>query len=997
MKCWIGLIVSLLLGLGIAIRANAQTPNIVLAVKLTDYQQSSANDRQTVGAELGVQVGFATTAPVGTNVQLKGPGGNTATLQRQSDGSYALQLSFADVAGLDAAFPDGNYTIVVSGGTSPSSTLVAINTGIAVNPVLITNFDALQAWPDPQPTIHWQPIGGATNSDFVSVSVSQGDGTEVFSSPDSLLAGLTQTSTTPLPLFKPLVGELAYAHLAYSTAGNATTVAAGRGFDLKFSLQCVIALPVISFQPVSQVVSVGATVIMDVTVSGVGPFTFQWKKNGVPIVSPTPQISDEYTLLIGQVADGGAYTIDVTNAAGTVTSAPAQIAVRPTFSSSIYLGAYGTAGASIDGSRLTAQFSQPKGMAADANGNLYVIDWHSIRKIDQSGNVSTLAGVAGVSGSVDGLGTAARFNTPSGLAVDQAGNIYVADELNRTIRKITPAGAVTTLAGAATQSGYVDDAGSAARFSVPYGVAVDSAANLFVTDLGNHAIRKITAAGVVSTFAGSANAGSADGLGSQARFGYPEGIAIDRAGNLFVVDGQNIRKITPSAYVTTLYSGNLPLMSDVAVDPAGNLYVAGENTIARITPDGAVLGIKNLYVGMAGTDPQSGLFEGVAIDASGAIYAADAVNRVVVRAEFVPGSADPGIGLASQPQSQVIATGSSLMLAVTATGPNVGYQWRKDGSVIPGATTNRLYLSNTTAADAGSYSVLLSNGIGVSISTPAMVSLNATPDVGRLSSLSVRSQAGTGDQTLIVGLSLGGSGASGTRPVLLRGIGPSLVPFGVLGALADPTLAVLSGSQVIATNDNWGGSSALANAFAAVGAFPLPSNSLDAATTCVLSAGAYTVQLGGKAGTTGVGLAEIYDLSSGSTDRTTPRMLALSCRAPAGAGDNVLIAGFVIGGSTSKTLLIRGVGPSLTSFGLTGVLPDPQLRIYAGQTVLASNTSWNYDFVTENAFPVVGAFGLTSPNDAALLITLPPGIYSALVSSAGGNTGLALVEIYEMP
>ena len=203
----------------------------------------------------------------------------------------------------------------------------------------------------------------------------------------------------------------------------------------------------------------------------------------------------------------------------------------------------------------------------------------------------TLAGLAGSSGSTNGTGSAARFYNPSGLAVDTAENVYVADTYNQTIRKVTSAGVVTTLAGTAESSGSTDGTGSAARFTFPYRVAVDTAGNVFVADTDNNTIRKVTSAGVVTTLAGSAgNSGSDDGTGSGARFDHPFGIAVGTAGNVFVADNANhtIRKITSAGVVTTLagLAGSYGSTNGtglaarfynprgLAVDTAGNVYVA---------------------------------------------------------------------------------------------------------------------------------------------------------------------------------------------------------------------------------------------------------------------------------------------------------------------------------------------------------------------------------------------------------------------------------------
>ena len=235
-------------------------------------------------------------------------------------------------------------------------------------------------------------------------------------------------------------------------------------------------------------------------------------------------------------------------------------------------------------------------MAVDSAGNVYVADSsnYTIRKVTPGGVVTTLAGLARSSGSADGTGSAARFNYPYGVAVDSAGNVYVADTLNHTIRKVTPGGVVTTLAGLARSSGSADGTGSAARFYFPSSVAVDSAGNVYVADMANNTIRKVTPAGVVTTLAGWAGSGgSADGTGSAARFYNPYGVAVDSAGNVYVADTKNytIRKVTPGGVVTTLagqagYGGSADgTGSDarfycpwgVAVDSAGNVYVADTN------------------------------------------------------------------------------------------------------------------------------------------------------------------------------------------------------------------------------------------------------------------------------------------------------------------------------------------------------------------------------------------------------------------------------------
>ncbi len=308
-----------------------------------------------------------------------------------------------------------------------------------------------------------------------------------------------------------------------------------------------------------------------------------------------------------------------------------------------------------DGIGTNAHFTFPAGTAVDSAGNIYVADSgnHTIRKITSTGTVTTLAGSTGNSGSADGTGTAARFNDPGAVAVDSAGNVYVADAGNATIRKVTAAGVVTTLAGSAGLVGSTDGTGAAARFNFPAGVAVDSAGNVYVADAGNAIIRKITAAGVVTTLAGSAGlVGSTDGTGSAARFNYPAGIAVDASGNVFVAEASNntIRKITSAGVVTTL-AGAAPSPgstdgtgsaarfsgpSGLAVDAAGNLYVADSNNhlIRKVTSAGVVTTLGGL-AGTSGAADGTGSVarfaypRGVAVSAAGTLYIADTFNNTI--------------------------------------------------------------------------------------------------------------------------------------------------------------------------------------------------------------------------------------------------------------------------------------------------------------------------------------------------------------------------------
>ncbi|MFY0593159.1 SMP-30/gluconolactonase/LRE family protein, partial [Roseivirga sp.] len=336
------------------------------------------------------------------------------------------------------------------------------------------------------------------------------------------------------------------------------------------------------------------------------------------------------------------YAYTTTDAEGdnvtvTATSKPSWLSVS---AQSITSTVAGSTLGSADGTGTNAQFNFPSGLALDAAGNIYVADGNnnSIRKITSAGVVSILAG--GSSGSTDGSGAAAKFQNPNGLAVDLSGNIYVADGNNNSIRKITPAGVVSTLAGGT--NGTADGSGTSAHFNYPTGVAVDASGNVFVADRYNNRIRKITPAGVVTTFAGTTS-GDSDGTGTAAQFSAPGAIALDGSGNLYVADAVNhsIRKITPDAVVTTLAGGssgsadgsgtaaqfNFP--RGVAVDGTGNVYVAdGNNNIRQITSVGLVTTMAGSGSGfLDGTAAQFASVDGVAVDASGNVYVADGGNH----------------------------------------------------------------------------------------------------------------------------------------------------------------------------------------------------------------------------------------------------------------------------------------------------------------------------------------------------------------------------------
>ncbi len=361
------------------------------------------------------------------------------------------------------------------------------------------------------------------------------------------------------------------------------------------------------------------------------------------------------------------------------------------------------------------------------------------------------------------------------------------------------------------------------------------------------------------------------------------------------------------------------------------------------------------------------------------------------------------VAIADHPASQTVAPGAAATLSVQATGVGaLSYQWRRNGAIVAGASGATLAIPAAAAAQAGDYTVTVTDTNGPVTSRLARLVVEA-PRPGRLINLSVRASSRGAGAPLIVGASTVG----GSKPLLVRGVGPALGAFGVTDAMIDPRLDVhadVAGRDTItASNNDWatGGVATLRAAFAAVGAFDFAdAASRDAAILTSID-GPRTFHVADTAGRVGVTLIEVYDADVAGTARLTN----FSARNFAGTGDAALIAGFVVGGNVPKRLLVRGVGPRLGALGVAGVLADPKVELFLNEggksTLFATNDNWSESGTTANraAFSAVGAFDLNdaASKDAALVVTVPAGMFTAQVSGVGGVTGEALVEIYELP
>lgn len=684
---------------------------------------------------------------------------------------------------------------------------------------------------------------------------------------------------------------------------------------------------------------------------------------------------------------------------------------------------------SADGATADARFNHPGGVALDAGGNIYVADSenYTVRKIAPNGTVSTLAGSPGQRGSVDGPGSQARFYSPQNIASDAAGNLYVADGKSGALRKVTPAGAVSTLAGPsaglrnllgvatdAQGNVYAADYDGSAIFKItpggtisraaavsgPSGVAVDSVGRIFVTSQKDNAIYWIATNGFVSLLAGSpGKTGSTDGTFTAARFNSPADLTTDPAGNVYIADGDNctVRILVPG----TAISGSAPVITTQPVSQAVSINAQVKFSVA-VADAGAVSYEWDILKADSSSGP---VWLPVDTDGSSATLTAtasflDSVTsyRCVVRNSWGAATSNtatltartlPRFTDTVPDDPQVLIPGNSLTLTAKTSGVDLHYQWQFDGADIPGATQATFQIAHLQNMDAGSYSVVVTNVAGsASQVIKTLVLATSAPSGTWLSNLSVLAPVGGSNGPLTVGFSLAGGAAS---RILIRGIGPGLRMFQVQDFLFFPNLALAQAGKTLAGNQEW---NVPPSVFAAVGAFALQTYSEDTALFMALLPGNYTAQITPEYNyDQGRALAEIYHADTAILPSRLINISALSSIAPGAS----LTAGFAVSGQGAEKVLIRAVGPGLAQFGLGSLLARPTLTLMnsAGITV-ATNSSWSGQ-ETAQAMANVGAFALTpGSTDAALLASLSPDTYTAVVTGSGNVGGAVLIEVYEM-
>jgi sugar lactone lactonase YvrE len=719
-------------------------------------------------------------------------------------------------------------------------------------------------------------------------------------------------------------------------------------------------------------------------------------------------------------------TIAIDNGGNVVVADSSTIRrVTPTGTVSTIAGTYqSTAPMRYDGTGSAARFEAADGIALDSTGNLFVADHNgTIRKVTPEGVTSRVAGDGVGVRHQDGPALSAGFYGISDLAFTPQGDLVIADTLNHTIRKLSN-GNVSTLAGGAGTRGSIDGVGSAARFNLPAGVAVDAAGRIFVADSGNHLIRRIEVDGSVSTYAGvSGVAGYSNGAKATALFNHPLRLAFGPDGALYVADSGNrrVRKIGSDGSVSTVGGILEAGARGIAVDANGYVYCAESDlyedetsislksayTIAVVTPDGTTLhsigalGIAGNSDGI-GVEACLGAVRGVTVNAAGTVYFTD--GRSVRKAVPVP---PPTI--ATHPQAPKVRPGAKVTLAVRATGVRLTYQWLRNGLPIAGETSSTLTFTASPADDGVTYAVIVSAPSGTVVSNGTALSVSSNnPASGRLINIATRAYCGVGNDVAIGGFVIGGTAP---RKVLVRAVGPTLQGLGLPAAevLADPVLEIHDanhGNRIIAQNDDWTGAdnaAEMTSTAALVGATALAAD--DRKTSGVLMdfwPGVYTFLVSPKTGGPGIVLLEAYDAEP---DSPVPCFTNIGTRAKSVTGNGVTIGGFVIGGGAAKTVLIRAVGPTLSTLGLSSssLLQNPAIELHDashGNIIIHRNddhgTNPNVaDIVTTGARTGANPIATWDTTSSALLVTLPAGAYSFLANSSAGADGIVLVEVFD--
>lgn len=880
-------------------------------------------------------------------------------------GATGASLNIADAQSFNA----GSYTVVVTNSAgSVTSSAATLTVNVPVNAPKITSQPvgasvtiggtavfAVVAEGSPAPTYQWRKngasISGATNPSLALSSVQAGD------------AGTYDVVVT-------------------NAGGTATSAPA------KLEVKPADTAPVITKQPVGRTVVVGASVSLTVDVTGNPAPSYQWRKGGAAIAGA---ISANYAIAAAVETDAGSYDVVVTNSLGSATSTAATIVVnpapvaptikeQPTSTAAIVGQAARFQVVAVGNPAPTFQWRKNGANIAGATAAAFSIS--AAQTTDEA--------------SYDVLVTNSEGSVASAIARLTVNPAPVAPEIFAQPRSIS-------VVSGRSASFRIGASGAPAptiqwrRNGVPIAGATSAnyvISNAVAGDAGAYSA-------VVTNSAGSVTSSSANLTVMRRSY------AGTYFGNLGPLGFFSIfiREDNTGIFLGFLSGTSTPFVSRaVFVDDNGRFTFSASTPAGRVASASAIEGTAAGGF-VAATDDF--VFSGIIGEngsLSGSVSGAQSLPMAASRSADTGASASKAgfyeasvAGSSAATYTIVSPTGQAMVLTTTTSGADAGTGTADAAGKVQVTTVNNQTVTATVSADATQIAATVKDSSG-----KELVFTGASDEVlaaQRLVNVSTRSRSSTGNNVAIAGFVIGGEES---KTVLIRAVGPTLAKFGVSGAMTSPKLELYQGSKVIGTNSGWATAKNAAEMSAAAKralAFDLDANSLDAVIYTTLAPGSYTAAVSNNASTDGVALVEVYDLSAPSVGQ---KLLNISTRSVVGTGENMMIAGFVVSGSVPKRVLIRGVGPSLSGFGLTAstLLARPQVELLRGSTRVAINSGYAASAdaaAIVSASAQVGAFPLANNNEAALLLSLEPGSYTAQVSGVGGTSGIAIIEVYEVP
>ena len=868
------------------------------------------------------------------------------------------------------------------------------------------------------------------------------------------------TLVTPqfTPLTVPVGTALTLRIYGYNGTGTASASTANwRIDDLKVGVTVPLTAPVITSQPQSQTTTLAQSVTFSVTTgpSSATP-TYQWRKTGTPISGATNS-----SLVINSVQpeSAAAYDVVVSNSAGSTTSSAASLSLSKILATlslanlaQTYSGSPLAVSATSNPPGPTIAITYNGSTTPPTDAGTYAVNaaidspYYSgtatgtlvVAKAAQTVAFGTLPAAPAV-GTAFGVtatatsGLPVTFAVASGNATLSGSNVTLSDTAVVTLRALqagntnyNAASADITVTGIAAPPVKRDQtiafAAPAGRTTAdaPFALAATASSGLAVAFelvsgpavLAGSSVSLTGATGTVvirATQAGNATFNAAPAVERSFTVAirtfagvYFGTLSGGRTFALYVADDRTGTFLAYAPASRTAY-----LSRTVTVDANGRFTLVASTT-GGTQPNASAASVTGAPPNAAAVDDL--VIEGT-IAGNGTITGASTVGTPLTLSgekspDTGPAAATAGFYLAgaanSPAQTFAVVSPAGQVLIVTQSGSTVdgGSGTLDANGKVTVTTAAQQTISATISADNAALAATVTAANGSTTTFSGFAGNSPASSAQRLVNLSTRTTAGTGDQVAIVGFVITGTES---KSVLLRAVGPSLRTFGVTTALGAPRLdLVRSGTTApIATNTGWstsGNSAEIIAAAARSGAFPLAAGSADSVLLATLAPGSYSAVVTASDGRAGVGLVEVYDLTSGPVAQ---RLANLSTRAAVGTGDNTLIAGLVVSGNAPKRLLLRAAGPALAQFGVSGVLARPQLSVFSGATAIVNNAGWSTSpdaaAIAEAASRTGAfAFGATSA-DAALIVNLAPGAYTAQVTGVGNTTGITLIEVYELP